>query len=163
MGWLHYFLFIERGTRPLTGRSFLLLLLPVLLAPFTLTACTGTIKVTLTCSEFCNPDKNGRPLSVMARVYQLSNKDRFERAEFLSLCKADERLLGKDILWRREVTLLPLGTEVVKEDRKEGAEYIAVMACFRDGDRVWRRIVAMRDLWIKSISMKLDQRAITPD
>lgn len=161
MGWLSYFLFIERGTRPLSGRSFLLL--PLLLSSFALTACTGTIKVTLTCSEFCNPDKNGRPLPVMARVYQLSNKDNFERAKFLSLCSADERLLGKDVLWRREVTLLPLGEAVVKEDRKEGAEYIAVMACFREGDRVWRRIVAIRDLWIKSVSMRLDQRAITPD
>ena len=124
-------------------------------------ACTSSVKVTLISSDHLNPDKNGKPLSVVVRVYQLSSKDRFEKADFLSLVKTDQRVLDKDLLLRREVTLLPDSKEVIQEDRKDGAQYIGVMAIFREGDQVWRKVVALKDLWIKSIKLKVDQRTLT--
>lgn len=133
------------------------------LLALTATGCSSSLKVTLISSEHVNPDKSGKPLSVVVRVYQLTNKDRFEKAEFLSLVKADQRLLDKDLLSRREVTLLPDSKEVIKEDRKDGAEYIGVMALFREGDQVWRKVVTLKNLWIKSVKVRLDQRAITID
>jgi len=126
-----------------------------------ISACTGSVKVTLVSSDHLNPDKNGKPLSVVVRVYQLNSKDRFEKADFLSLIKADQRVLDKDLLARREVTLLPDSKEVIQEDRKDGAQYIGVMALFRDGDQVWRKVVALKDLWIKSIKLRVDQRTLT--
>jgi type VI secretion system protein VasD len=124
-------------------------------------ACTSSVKVTLVSSDHLNPDKNGKPLSVVVRVYQLSSKDRFEKADFLSLVRADQRVLDKDFLARREVTLLPDSKEVIQEDRKDGAQYIGVMALFREGDQVWRKAVALKDLWIKSIKLNVDQRTLT--
>jgi len=124
-------------------------------------ACTSSVKVTLVSSDHLNPDKNGKPLSVVVRVYQLGSKDRFEKADFLSLVRADQRVLDKDFLARREVTLLPDSKEVIQEDRKDGAQYIGVMALFREGDQVWRKAVALKDLWIKSIKLNVDQRTLT--
>jgi type VI secretion system protein VasD len=138
-------------------------LVAIVLLCLTTTGCSSSLKVTLISSNHVNPDKSGKPLSVVVRVYQLSNKDRFEKADFLSLVKADKRLLDKDLLSRREVTLLPDSKEVIKEERKDGAEYIAVMALFRDGDQTWRKVVSLKDLWIKSVKVRLDQRAITVD
>jgi len=126
-------------------------------------ACGTSVKVTLISSDRLNPDRDGKPLSVVVRVYQLSNKERFEKADFLSLIRADQRLLEKDILWSKEITLLPDSKEVVKEDHKEGAEYIAIIALFREGDQVWRKIVPLKDLWFKSVRLSLDQRTITED
>ena len=127
------------------------------------TGCTSSVKVTLISSQHVNPDKSGKPLSVVVRVYQLSNKERFEKADFLSLVRADQRVLDKDLLSRREVTLLPDSREIIKEDRKDGAEFIGVMALFREGDQVWRRVVSLKYLWIKSVKVRLEQRAITVD
>ena len=138
-------------------------ILAIVLLGLTGIGCSSSLKVTLVSSDHVNPDKNGKPLSVVVRVYQLSNKDRFEKADFLSLVKADQRLLDKDLLSRREVTLLPDSKEVIKEDRKDGAQYIGVMAMFREGDQVWRKVVTLKDLWIKSVKVRLDQRAITVD
>lgn len=53
------------------------------------------------------------------RLYQLSSKDRFEKADFLSLVKSDQKLLEQDILWRKETVLFPSAELVVKEDRKK--------------------------------------------
>jgi len=125
-----------------------------------LPACASSIKVTLISSDHLNPDKNGKPLSVVVRVYQLNNTDRFEKAEFLSLVRADQRVLDRALLSRREIILLPDSIEVIKEDLKEGANYVGVMALFREGDQVWRKSVVLNDLWIKSIKVTLDQRTL---
>lgn len=155
-------LLLQRGLR--TGAA-LKIWVPLAIAILGLaaTGCTSSVKVTLISSQHVNPDKSGKPLSVVVRVYQLSNKERFEKADFLSLVKADQRVLDKDLLSRREVTLLPDSREVIKEDRKDGAEFIGVMALFREGDQVWRRVVSLKDLWIKSVKVRLEQRAITVD
>lgn len=143
------------------ARSMFVRFVGLVIVLFVIPACTSSVKVTLVSSDHLNPDKNGKSLSVIVRVYQLSSKDRFEKADFLSLIKADQRVLDKDFLSRREVTLLPNSKEVIQEDRKDGAQYIGVMALFREGDQVWRKVVALKDLWIKSIKLSVDQRTLT--
>ena len=137
--------------------------LTAVLLSLAVSACTSSIKVSLVASDNINPGGDGKPLSVVVRVYQLAGKDQFEKTDFLTLAKADERVLGKDILLRKEVTLLPGATEVLKEDRKEGAEYVGVMALFREGDQVWRRVIALKDLWIKSVTFYVNHRTVSSD
>src|SRR5687768_7751648 len=65
------------------------------------------VRVSLLPTHRLNPDESGAPLSVIVRVYQLKNRDRFDRADFRALWKSDEKVLEGDLLDRREVTVYP--------------------------------------------------------
>ena len=65
------------------------------------------VRVTLLPTHRLNPDESGAPLSVIVRVYQLKNRERFERADFRALWKSDEKVLEGDLLERQEVTVYP--------------------------------------------------------
>jgi type VI secretion system protein VasD len=123
--------------------------------------CGSSMKVTLQGAERLNPDPKGRPLSVVVRIYQLSSKDRFQKGDYVTLARTDEHLLDGDLLAKREITLHPNTKEVVKDELKDGTRYIAVMALFRDPSGAWRQVVALKDLWFKSISVKVGDKSIT--
>ncbi|MDF0673906.1 MAG: type VI secretion system lipoprotein TssJ [Nitrospira sp.] len=124
-------------------------------------AC-GSLKVTLS-SQVPPRDERGQPLPVVMRLYQLSSKDRFEKADFLSLVKSDQKLLEQDILWRKETVLFPSAELVVKEDRKKGAKYFAVVALFREKGTTWRQVVDLGRLWPLSVKVKVYARTVTVD
>ena len=65
------------------------------------------VRVTLLPTYRLNPDESGAPLSVVVRVYQLRNRERFDRADFRALWRNDEKELAGDLLERREVTVYP--------------------------------------------------------
>ncbi len=92
-----------------------------------------------------NSDATDLPLSVVVRIYQLANSDRFEQADFQSLWKRDREVLDEDLLDFRELTLHPEKPVQLNVDRVDGSEFVAVMALFRrpDGDQ-WRQIVPMK-------------------
>lgn|SRR5574340_240789 len=138
-----------------------ILALCISLSAVLMSAC-GSLKVTLS-SEVPQSDAAGKPLPVVVRLYQLSSKDKFQKADFLSLLKNDKALLDKDILWREETTLRPNAEMAIKEERKKGAKYFAVMALFRDKDKgtVWRQVVDLDELWILSVNVKVQKRTVT--
>lgn len=112
-------------------------------------------------SDVPQRDAVGKPLPVVVRLYQLSSKERFEKTDFLSLVKNDQKLLEKDILWRKEVTLFPNTELVLKEERKKGAQYFAVMALFREKGAAWQQVVDLGKLWTLSVKVKVQERTIT--
>src|SRR6188508_194117 len=83
----------------------------ILLAMGSVTVGCGSgvkdVRITLLPSDRLNPDESGAPLSVIVRVYQLRNRERFERADFRALWKNDEKILEGDLLERREITVYP--------------------------------------------------------
>lgn len=97
------------------------------------------------------------------RLYQLSSKDRFEKTDFQSLLKSDQKLLEQDILWRKETVLSPNAELVVKEDRKKGAKYFAVMVLFREKGTTWRQVVDLGRLWSLSVKVKVHEQKVTVD
>lgn len=125
-------------------------------------AC-GSLKVTLLSSQAPQRDVNGKPLPVVMRLYQLSSKDRFEKTDFQSLLKSDQKLLEQDILWRKETVLSPNAELVVKEDRKKGAKYFAVVALFREKGTTWRQVVDLGRLWSLSVKVKVHEQKVTVD
>lgn len=149
----------DKHTFPSVRRG--IILFAVSLLALAVSAC-GSLKIALS-SEVPQVDAAGNPLPVAVRLYQLSSKDRFQKADFLSLVKADEKTLGNDVLWRKETTLRPNTEMAIKEGRKKGAKYFAVMALFRDKDKgtVWRQVVDLDELWILSVNVKVQKRMVT--
>ena len=147
---------LDRLTFGRLRQSLLLCLLALLFG-----AC-GSLKVAVQ-SEVPHRDAEGKPLPVVVRLYQLSNKERFQKGDFLSLTRSDHKVLEKDILWRKEITLFPNSELVLKEERKKGAEYFGVMALFREKGKAWRQVVDLNKLWILSVKIKIREREIIVD
>ena len=150
----------RRRNRPeQTALVFLSLLLIIAAG----TACGGKqqIRMAIESSKFTNPDDTGSPLPVVIRIYQLREKDKMEKAVFMSLWKSDQEILGEDLLERREVTLLPDSTMDLKieADMEKGTKYIGIMALFRkpQGDN-WRQILPVKEA--KSVRITAHERSI---
>nr|WP_293145110.1 type VI secretion system lipoprotein TssJ [Moritella sp.] len=98
-----------------------------------LTACSSTdVRLNLSASADLNSNNNNEALPVIVRVYQLADVKTFRNASFDQLWKADELILGSDLVDKTELTVKPnakLDYEFVQAD---GANYIALFAMFRN-------------------------------
>jgi type VI secretion system protein VasD len=127
------------------------------------------VRVTLLPTDRLNPDELGAPLSVIVRVYQLRNKERFERADFRALWKNDEKVLEGDLLERKEVTVYPdTKTSVeLQVDKKKGVQFLGVMALFRKPEgELWRQVTSSDvSTWVPfgtpTVKLILDQHKLT--
>lgn len=103
------------------------------------------IRVTLLPTYRLNPDESGAPLSVVVRVYQLRNRERFDRADFRALWRNDEKVLEGDVLERREITVYPetKASIELQVDQKKGVQFLGVMALFRKPEgELWRQVTS---------------------
>ena len=99
-------------------------------------------RLALTATQTLNQDDSGEALVV--RVYQLREKDKFQRATFTELWKKDKELLEGDLLDRKELTMHPDSETVLDLDLdvKHGAAFFGVMALFRKPDVMsWKELV----------------------
>jgi len=121
--------------------KFILVLCLVLL----LTACTpGAIHLRIASSHYLNPDEQGRSLSVVIKVYQLTNIDAFQSATFWQLWRNPHQTLGKSFLRSDVFSIHPSQTTKVIIQRKKQANYLGVIAIFRrPGNRSWRSYVKL--------------------
>ncbi len=126
------------------------------------------VRVTLLPTYRLNPDESGAPLSVVVRVYQLRNRERFDRADFRALWRNDEKVLEGDMLERREVTVYPetKASIELQVDQKKGVQFLGVMALFRrpEGEQ-WRRVVSSdQSTWIPfktpTVKLMLDEHRL---
>lgn len=101
-------------------------------------------RVTLQSMEKLNLNNRGESLSVVVRIYQLKNKERLERADFLSLWQDEASVLGEDLVERNEITLYPETDKVLEVSRKEEAIFLGVAAFFRKpSGNSWRQIIPL--------------------
>lgn len=115
-----------------------------------LTGCSAKepVRVFLVPTQSLNQDDSGAPLPVVIRLYQLTGKERFEKASFTSLWKNDKEVLENDLLERKEITLFPESpTQVDWEvDTKKGGQYVGVMALFRNPEgSAWRQVLSVKE------------------
>ncbi len=86
-----------------------------------------------------NPDAEGKPLSVVMRVYQLTDLERFAAADAETLWDAPEKALGNTLVEAREITLLPGIGQIDQWPLAKSARYVGVAAFFRDEqDARWK-------------------------
>ena len=126
-------------------RNLSLFLIILIIGSMTAGCGVRDVRVTLLPAQRLNPDDSGAPLSVIVRLYQLKNRERFERADFRALWKNDEKVLEGDLLERKEVTVYPeTKTSVeLQVDQKKGVQFLGVMALFRKPEgELWRQITS---------------------
>lgn len=86
-----------------------------------------------------NPGADGKPLSVVMRVYQLTDLERFASADADTLWDAPEKALGNTLVEAREITLLPGMGQIDQWPLAKNARYVGVAAFFRDEqDARWK-------------------------
>ncbi|EKT4457711.1 type VI secretion system lipoprotein TssJ [Pseudomonas sp. CJQ_7] len=86
-----------------------------------------------------NPDAEGRPLSVVMRVYQLTDLERFAATDAETLWDAPQKALGNTLVETREITLLPGIGQIDQWPLAKSARYVGVAAFFRDEhDARWK-------------------------
>ena len=86
-----------------------------------------------------NPDADGKPLSVVMRVYQLTDLERFAATDAETLWDAPQKALGNTLVETREITLLPGIGQIDQWPLAKNARYVGVAAFFRDEqDARWK-------------------------
>lgn len=116
-----------------------------------------------------NPDAEGKPLSVVLRVYQLTDLERFAASDADTLWDASEKALGNTLVEARELTLLPGIGQVDQWPLAKSARYVGMAAFFRDDqDARWKVAFDANSLrkdgiWFSSDGLRIlvDKTAIT--
>lgn len=105
-----------------------------------------------------NPDDQGRPLSVVLRVYELRAAEPFARAPYEALLRRDTQTLGPSLVTRREVVVAP-GDAARVETQQLAADttHLAVMALYRRPDpQSFRQVFAVADLPGDGVVLRLE-------
>jgi len=105
-----------------------------------LSGCSSTdIRLNLSASADLNSNNHNESLPVIVRVYQLADVKTFRHATFDQLWKADELILGSDLIAKKELTVKPSANLDYEFVQADGAKYIAMFAMFRNGEgSSWR-------------------------
>jgi type VI secretion system protein VasD len=113
-----------------------------------LSACAShppQAKTTIQAVEFLNPNIYNQASPVVVTIYQLKSPTTFEQANFFALSNNAQAVLGADLLDKREIEIRPHQKQSLKTVLSTSANYIGVIAAFRDPDTSqWRAIKAIR-------------------
>ncbi|MBZ9556816.1 MULTISPECIES: type VI secretion system lipoprotein TssJ [unclassified Modicisalibacter] len=90
------------------------------------------VQVAVEAGDSVNPDVDGDPLSVVVRIYQLTERPPFATASPRQLWRDDEAALGDSLLSRRELTVLPGERAVDTAALAPRAQFVGVAAFFRN-------------------------------
>jgi type VI secretion system protein VasD len=91
-----------------------------------------------------NLDQNGGPSPVVLRLYQLRDKEVFERSDFFALYDRERSTLGENLIARDEITLQPSEHHEYTKKMDSDARYFGVIAAYRDIDNAsWRAVVSL--------------------
>ncbi|GAC21717.1 type VI secretion system lipoprotein TssJ [Paraglaciecola arctica] len=137
---------------------------------FLLVSCSSNTENTvdfnyfITASADINPDIEGRPSSVIVRIYQLTNKINFENASYDALFESNHNALGTEYINLDEYLIDPNTRKEVELKISENAKYIGVVVGYRSTDMVtWRTIKAVPEgsFWRNSgIEFKIDKLSV---
>lgn len=130
-------------------------LLPALLA-----GCVGPTPYDIRgqAAPMINRNNNGAPLSVVVKLYQLKNRDAFNKLSFdmASSGRSDNELFGPELIGKSEFIVVP-GRKYVGNDKVQSeANYIGIVAYFRKPDpHYWRYLVDASAVRSKGLSFKV--------
>jgi type VI secretion system protein VasD len=115
-----------------------------------LTACGATTEnnvdfsYLISASSDINPDIEGRPSSVIVRVYQLANKINFENANYNELFESDHNALGTEFITLNEYFVDPGSKNDIELKISENTKYIGVVVGYRSVEMVtWRTVMSV--------------------
>lgn len=108
-----------------------------------------TLRLDLQARGALNPDEDGMPLATDVWIYQLKDRQAFDKADYKALQSDAHSVLGADILAEKDIYLRPGSTLSVDMPLDEKAEFVAVVAQFRNPDarrNDWRTVLTRDEL-----------------
>lgn len=96
-----------------------------------------------------NPDEDGMSLATDVWVYQLKDRQAFDKADYAALQSGANTLLSADLLAEKDLWVRPGSTVSLNMPLDEKAQYVALVAQFRSPDarkNDWRLVLARADL-----------------
>lgn len=111
-----------------------------------------------------NRDVSGKSLSVVVRLYQLKQPTEFSKLAFDSLAsgRTETELLGAELIEKSEVVVLPGTQHISTEKLSENANYLGVVAFFRQPEpHFWRYLIPANQVRSKGITFRLQDCYIT--
>jgi len=120
------------------------------------------LEARLVASASLNPDPSGRASPLVVRVYELKDRDAFERADFFDLFDNEAATLGSDLVARDEMQLEPGQQRKVERRLDDKTRFLGVVAAYRDLDNAeWRAVVAVHPNHNNEFSIGLGGQAVT--
>jgi type VI secretion system protein VasD len=108
-----------------------------------------------------NPDARNRPSPVVVRVFELKSLAAFSSADFFSLWDRDKETLGSELVSREEYTLLPGDTRLQDCKLQVDAQYVGVIAAFRDLEHSqWRATLEIPRGKVKTITVQVTGKTL---
>ena len=125
-------------------------------------AKTTPIHFVVEADQLVNPNESGDPSPVVVRIYELKATSTFNQAQFFDLLDNDAKVLGPDLVAKRELELKPGDRADFKRDTPVETRYVGVMAGFRTGDSSqWRKTADIEPERNNSIIVKVAASAIS--
>ena len=119
------------------------------------------IRVQIVADSSINPNANDNPSPTVVRVYELKSDTKFRQADFFALFDNAATTLRPDLVGKREFELKPGQTETYERDVPIEAEYIGVIAGFRDiTSAQWRASVKIKKEYINDIIVNLTSLSV---
>lgn len=116
---------------------------------------TDTVKVQVVVDDDINPSSDGRPSSLVLRIYQLKGDARFLAADFFDLYDKQDEILAGDLLASQELSLAPGESRELEMEVSAEAQQLGVMAAFRDiRNAEWRAVAAAPRKGLKNLIRK---------
>jgi len=108
-----------------------------------------------------NPDFNGRPSPVVAKVFELSSRTIFDTQDFFTLYENPDKVLGPDLIKRDELELQPLEMKKYKMVLNKNTRYVGVIVAYRNIDGAkWRAVIEVDPRYYDDISVNIEKLAI---
>lgn len=120
-------------------------------AKWAFTTQVKTLNLDLASRAELNPTGGGQSLSTVVRIYQLKDTKAFEALDYAQLQSNDLEALKPDLLATKDVVLRPSASASVSEPMHEEAEFVGVVAFFRNADKdaVWKLAIPKKQ-WKKT-------------
>jgi type VI secretion system protein VasD len=128
-------------------------------AKWAFTTQVKTMNLDLTSRSSLNTSAAGQPLSTVLRVYQLKTPQAFQQLDYAQLQSNDLDALKPDLLGTTDVVLRPNATASISEPMSEDAQFVAIVAFFRDDgrDSTWRLLIPKKQ-WKATDPVKVEVR-----
>lgn len=128
-------------------------------AKWAFTTQVKTMNLDLTSRSSLNANGAGQSLSTVLRVYQLKTPQAFEQLDYAQLQNNDLDALKPDLLGTTDVVLRPNANASISEPMNDDAQFVAIVAFFRDSgrDSTWRMVIPKKQ-WKTTDPVKVEVR-----
>jgi type VI secretion system protein VasD len=128
-------------------------------AKWAFTTQVKTMNLDFVSRSSSNTSGAGQSLSTVVRIYQLKSPQAFDQLDYAQLQTNDMDALKADLLGSTDLVLRPNANASISEPMSDDAEFVGIVAFFRDDgrDSKWKLVLPKKQ-WKKTDPVKIDVR-----